>query len=330
MKNILITGGAGFIGANLTLELQKRYPDAKITVLDDFRVGKFKNLLGFRGDCLAYNVADASWMTWAKTQDWDHIFHLASITDTTVLDERKMMNENIEGFRNILELAAEKKASVVWASSAATYGNVDKPVKEEDAGQPNNIYGFSKWVMEGLARKYFGRVKRVVGLRYFNVFGPGEYYKGHASSMIYQLTLQMMNGKRPRIFKPGDQKRDHIYVKDVVAATIQAHQSKENTVLNLGTGKSTSFNEIVAAINEALGANMEPEYFENPFSFYQNFTQADMSHHEAMTGFVCKYSAREAILDYVRNHLKPSSGLTVTTIENKKFDSSAAAATVKA
>jgi ADP-L-glycero-D-manno-heptose 6-epimerase len=224
------------------------------------------------------------------------------------MDERKMMNENIEGFRNILELAAEKNASVVWASSAATYGSVDKPVKESDAGQPNNIYGFSKWVMEGTARKYFDKIKKVVGLRYFNVFGPGEYYKGHASSMIYQLTLQIMVGKSPRIFKYGEQKRDHIYVKDVVAATIQAHQSKENTVLNLGTGTATSFNELIDAINEALGTNVKPEYFDNPYAFYQNFTQADMEHHRSMTGFTCRYTTREGILDYVRHYLKPQFG----------------------
>ncbi len=323
MKNILITGGAGFIGANLTMELQKRYPEAKITVLDDFRVGKFKNLLGFHGDCLAFNVADKSWLDWAYAQDWDHIFHLASITDTTVMDERKMMNENIEGFRNILELALKKKASVVWASSAATYGSVDKPVVESQAGQPNNIYGFSKWIMEGLARKYHDKIK-VVGLRYFNVFGPGEYYKGHASSMIYQLTLQIMNGKRPRIFKHGEQKRDHIYVKDVVDATIRAHTSKQSTVMNLGTGASTSFNDVIAAINEALATNVEAEFFDNPFPFYQNFTQADMTHHKAMTGFTCKYTAREAIIDYVRNHLKITSGLTITTIENRSFATPAA------
>lgn len=314
MQNILITGGAGFIGANLTLELEKRYPKANITVLDDFRVGKFKNLLSFKGDCLAYNVADPAWLIWAKNQPWDHIFHLASITDTTVLDEKKMMHENVEGFRNILELATLKKASVVWASSAATYGSVDKPVKESEAGQPNNIYGFSKWVMEGLARKYFDKIPKVVGLRYFNVFGPGEYYKGHASSMIYQLTLQIMNGKRPRIFKYGEQKRDHIYVKDVVEATIRAHNSKENTVLNLGTGAATSFNELIAAINEALGSRVEPEYFDNPYSFYQNFTQADMSHHQAMTGFKCKYSTHDAILEYVSNYLKPTFGSKEATV----------------
>jgi ADP-L-glycero-D-manno-heptose 6-epimerase len=213
-----------------------------------------------------------------------------------------MMYDNVEGFRNILDMAVEKKATVVYASSAATYGSIDRPIQESDAGNPNNIYGYSKWIMDQLAPSYYDKIK-VVGLRFFNVFGPREYYKGHASSMIYQLALKMMEGHRPRIFKWGEQKRDHIYVKDVVTACLMAHKAKESTVMNLGTGQATSFNEIVDAVNEALGTDMKPEYFDNPYSFYQNFTQADMSHHEKMTGFRCHYSTREGILDYVRNYL---------------------------
>ncbi|HOW58248.1 MAG TPA: ADP-glyceromanno-heptose 6-epimerase [Candidatus Omnitrophota bacterium] len=302
MKNILVTGGSGFIGSNLALELQLRFPEATITILEDFRSSCFKNLLGFKGDILAYDCADKSWLSWAKAQKLDIIYHMASITDTTVLDEKKMMHDNVEGFRNILDLAVEKKAIVVYASSAATYGSMDRPIKESDAGHPNNIYGYSKWIMDQLARTYNHKIK-VVGLRFFNVFGPREYYKGHASSMIYQLALQMMTGKRPRIFKWGEQKRDHIYVKDVVTATLMAHQAKANTVLNLGTGQATSFNEIVDALNEALGTNLKPDFFDNPYSFYQNFTQADMSYHEQMTGFRCQYTTREGILDYVKNYL---------------------------
>lgn len=241
MKSVLVTGGSGFIGSNLTLELQTRYPEARITVLDDFRGSSFKNLLGFQGDVLAYNVADKGWQEAFKNQPLDTIFHLASITDTTVLDEKKMMADNVEGFRNILDLATEKKAAVVYASSAAVYGNgpeslvkqgLEAPFKEADGGMPNNIYGFSKWVMENLARTYEGKLK-VVGLRYFNVFGPRETFKGAAASMTYQLFLQMKAGKKPRIFKYGEQKRDFVYVKDVVEATIRARESKQNTVLNV-------------------------------------------------------------------------------------------------
>lgn len=302
MKNILVTGGSGFIGSNLVLELQSRYPAAAITVLEDFRSSCFKNLLGFKGDVLAFNCADKAWMDWAKGKKLDIIYHMASITDTTILDEQKMMYDNVEGFRNILDLATEKHAAVVYASSAATYGSIDRPIKESDAGRPNNIYGYSKWIMDQLARTYYDKCK-VVGLRFFNVFGPREYFKGHAASMIYQLALKMKDGHRPRIFKWGEQKRDHIYVKDVVEATLMAHKAKENTVMNLGTGQATSFNEIVDALNEALGKELKPDYFDNPYEFYQNFTQADMNHHERMTGFRCRYTTREGILDYVKNYL---------------------------
>ncbi len=302
MKQILVTGGSGFIGSNLALELQNRYPKAAVIVLDDFRGSSFKNLAGFRGEVMAFDAADSSWMERLAKRPVDVIFHLASITDTTVLDEKKMMFDNVEGFRNVLEFAAAKKADVVYASSAAVYGSQDTPMKEQDAGRPNNIYGFSKWTMEGLAKSYEGRLK-VVGLRYFNVFGPREGFKGAAASMIYQLAKQMMEGNRPRIFKFGEQKRDFIYVKDVVEATIRAREAKQNTSINIGTGQATSFNEVIAAINEALGTNRAPDYFDNPYDFYQNFTQADMTHTQNTLGFKCRYSTREGILDYIRQYL---------------------------
>lgn len=309
MKHVLVTGGAGFIGSNLALEIQSRFPEAQVSVLDDFRVGRFKNLLGFRGDVLAYDVASKDWMEIFRERSLDTIFHLASITDTTVLDERKMMFDNVEGFRNILDLACAKNATVVYASSAATYGSQDAAMKESDGGKPNNIYGFSKWTLENLAR-FYDKKLRMVGLRYFNVFGHREYYKGAAASMIYQLALQMMAGKRPRIFKWGEQKRDFVYVRDVVEGTLLARLSKENTVVNIGSGQATSFNEVIQAINEALGTSHEPDYFDNPYDFYQNFTQADISHTRKAIGYAPKYTTREGILEYMRQHLMPASGQT--------------------
>lgn len=312
MKNVLVTGGSGFIGSNLTLELQGRYPKAQMTVIDDFRGSSFKNLLGFQGDVLAANVAEKAWLEGFKNRPLDTIFHLASITDTTVLDEKKMMFDNVEGFRNTLQLAQEKNAALVFASSAAVYGSQDTPMNVSDAGRPNNIYGFSKWTMENIARNFQGSI-RVVGLRYFNVFGPRESFKGRAASMIYQLFGQMRAGRRPRIFKFGEQKRDFIYVKDAVEATIQAASARENTMLNVGTGNAVSFNDVIAALNEALGTHLEPDYFDNPYDFYQNFTQADMSWTEKAIGFKCRRSTRDAILDYVRNDLLASETFSVSS-----------------
>lgn len=317
MRNILITGGAGFIGSNLALEAQQRFPEAWISVIDDFRASRFKNLLGFKGEVLAFDVAQKDWLGIFKDRPLDAVFHLASITDTTVLDEKKMIFDNVEGFRNVLELALEKKCDVVYASSAAVYGSPQKenrgqaplgcqsPFKEEDAGRPNNVYGFSKWVMDQLARSYAKRLK-VVGLRYFNVFGPGEWFKGAAASMIYQLAQQILAGKRPRIFKWGEQRRDFIYIKDTVAATLRAREARESTIVNVGTGQSTSFNEVIDALNEGLGADLKPDYFDNPYDFYQDFTQADVSRAREEIGFEPKFTTREGILDYVRNFLLPS------------------------
>ena len=299
MKNILITGGAGFIGSNLALELQTRYPTARITVLDDFRSAGFKSLIGFQGDVMAYNVAECDLSVLMKNKPFEIIFHIASITDTTILDERKMMFDNVEGFRKVLDFACERKAELIYASSAGVYGSQTTPMKEADGGRPNNIYGFSKWTMENLARLYEDKLK-IVGLRYFNVFGPRETFKGEAASMIYKIFCQMKAGKRPRIFKFGEQKRDFVYVKDVVEATIQAQKSAKNTVVNVGTGEATSFNEVIEILNEGMGTNLEPEYFDNPYDFYQNFTQADMSHTAKAIGFKPRYSTREGILDYLK------------------------------
>lgn len=302
MKSLIVTGGAGFVGSNLVMYLQEHFQDSHIIVIDDFRQSGFKNLEGFKGDVIASNVAGREWINAVKSTKINAIFHIASITDTTVMDERKMMYDNVESFRNILDLAVEKSAPVVYASSAAVYGSQSRTMKEEDGGRPNNIYGFSKWVMENLAATYYSKIK-VVGLRYFNVFGPGEYHKGLAASMIYQLARQMIEGKRPKIFKWGEQKRDFVYIKDVVAATVGALSAKENTVINVGTGKSTSFNEIVEILNKILNSGRKPVYFDNPYGFYQDFTEADISKAKDVTGYEPRYTTALAIEEYVTKYL---------------------------
>ena len=125
--------------------------------------------------------------------------------------------------------------------------------------------------------------------------------------MISQLYLQMRSGKRPRIFKFGEQKRDFIYVKDAVELTLKAREAKQNTALNAGTGTATSFNEVIDALNEALGTHLAPDYFDNPYDFYQSFTQADMTHTQGVLDFKGRYSTRDGILDYVRRYLAPAS-----------------------
>ena len=302
VRNILITGGAGFIGSNLTLALQGKYPEARLVVIDDFRSGDFRNLQGFRGDCVAMDISRLDWSHQFRDTVFDAIFHEASITDTTVHDQFLQVHDNVEGFRRLLEFAAPHQIPVVYASSAATYGKGTGRMPEDQLATPANIYAFSKVQLDNLARDYARRnpAWRIVGVRYFNVYGPGEAHKKSAASMIYQLYLQMKAGKRPRVFVAGEQKRDFVYIKDVVALSTQALTSPRSQVFNCGSGRAFSFNEVIAALNQALGTNLAPEYIPNPYeSFYQTHTEADMTLAETDLKFRPSFAPSEGIADYI-------------------------------
>src|SRR5947209_11748724 len=152
--NFIITGGAGFIGSNLTLALQEKFPDARLTVIDDFRSGNFKNLAGYRGDFVAQNLATLDWRE--KFGDpaaagFDAIVHLASITDTTLHDQFVQVHDNVESFRRLLNFARPHKTRIVYASSASTYGAASSASVETNGAAPSNVYAFSKAMMDNLA-----------------------------------------------------------------------------------------------------------------------------------------------------------------------------------
>jgi ADP-L-glycero-D-manno-heptose 6-epimerase len=302
MRNILVTGGAGFIGSNLTLALQAEHPDARIVVIDDFRSGDFKNLCGFKGDFVAADVSRLDWQKQFKELVFDAIFHEASITDTTEHDQLLQSHDNIEGFRRLLEFAAPHRTPVVYASSAATYGIAAGINREEQLPVPANVYAFSKVQLDNLARDYARRLPswKIVGLRYFNVYGPNEPHKKAAASMIYQLYCQMKAGKRPRVFRAGEHKRDFVYVRDVVGMTMHALTARQSAIYNCGSGVAVSFNDVIAELNRNLGTTLEPEYFENPYAFYQPHTEADMSKAGQEIGWIPKFTPAAGIADYVK------------------------------
>ena len=297
-KKYLVTGGAGFIGSNIakTLEAQGH----EVTVLDDFsKNGHFKNLIGFKGDVITMDLFERV----PQDMYFDAIFHEAAITDTTVMDQKVMMEQNVEAFKKLLAFAAENEIKkVIYASSAATYGNGPVPNLESQPTHPENVYGFSKVIMDNVARQFYddNNDMTIIGLRYFNVYGPGEYHKGKMASMVYQLYNQMKAGKRPRVFKYGEQQRDFVYVKDIVKINLCAlANGKETGVFNAATGVPRDYNAIIENLNKALGTHLEPEYIDNPYPFFQLKTQADITKSKEKLGYEPDYTLEEGIADYV-------------------------------
>jgi ADP-L-glycero-D-manno-heptose 6-epimerase len=298
----IITGGAGFIGSNLTLTLQEKFPDAHLAVIDDFRSGDFKNLTGYRGDFVAENLAALDWGEKFGDEKFGAIFHLASITDTTLHDQFVQVHDNVESFRRLLSFARPTKTRIIYASSAATYGPASEASVESNGAAPANVYAFSKVIMDNMARRAAMESSNwiIVGLRYFNVYGPREAHKGVPSSMIYHLAQQIKAGKRPRIFKHGQQKRDFVYVKDAVEGAIRALDAQTSGIYNLGTGQARSFNELIDILNKCLCTNFEPEYFDNPHAHYQNFTQADLTNARSALGYEPRFPLEDGVRDYMQ------------------------------
>jgi ADP-L-glycero-D-manno-heptose 6-epimerase len=301
VQNLIVTGGAGFVGSNLTLALQERFPDTRLTVIDDFRSGDFKNLTGYRGDFVAQDLATLDWHQQFGDEKFDAIFHLASITDTTNHDQFEQVHDNVESFRRILDFARSTKTRIIYASSAATYGSTSQASVESGGAAPANVYAFSKVIMDNIARHAAADTPDwiIVGLRYFNVYGPREAHKGVPASMVYHLSQQMKAGKRPRIFKHGEQKRDFVYVKDIVDGSLCALDAKASGIYNLGSGQARSFNELIDVLNKCLGTNFQPDYFDNPHAHYQNFTQADLTNARRALGYEPRFPLEDGVRDYM-------------------------------
>jgi ADP-L-glycero-D-manno-heptose 6-epimerase len=290
-KTILITGGAGFIGSNLAFFLQDNFPNSKIIIFDCFRsyetfpnsnlksFGHYKNLIGFKGNIICGNINNQSDIALLSDYKFDYIFHLAAISDTRVYDQEIILKTNVNSFYDLLSIAKKDQSTLVYASSAATYGSQPSP---QTVGKecPENPYGFSKLIMDQIANKYCNENPEltIVGLRFFNVYGPKEYYKANTSSMVIQLGHQILDGKAPRLFNNSDSIfRDFIYIDDVLQSIIKGCSPKKNGVFNVGTGISRSFQDIADILQTELATDFGSEYFNNPYDGYQMHTQANIA-----------------------------------------------------
>ena len=255
----LVTGGAGFIGSNITKKLVEEGKD--VIVIDNLITGKEKNLDSvidnitfLKGDILDKNLLEDI------TNNVDGVFHqaaLASVQDS-FSNPKEYHNVNVNGTENILELAKKNNFKVVYASSSSVYGNPERiPIKESDSKNPINPYAETKLKKEELATKYAGMGVKVIGLRYFNVFGKGQS-KEYAG--VLKLFLERIrDGLPPKINGDGTQFRDFVYVEDVADANIISMNSKINhEFFNVGTNTSITILDLAKTIIKFSGLDIEP------------------------------------------------------------------------
>jgi ADP-L-glycero-D-manno-heptose 6-epimerase len=285
---IIVTGGAGFIGSNLVRALNRRLL-RDILVVDDLTDGrKFVNLLG----C---DIADY----WDKAlfserlragliERPEAVFHQGACAVTTEWDGRLMMDTNYRFSTELLDFCSRERVPLIYASSAAVYG-ASTVFKENDssAERPLNVYGYSKLLFDRYVRRHLSDVRsQVVGLRYFNVYGPAEAHKGPMASVAYHLNRQVAQEGEARLFQgsggyeAGEQRRDFVHVDDVVRVNLWFYEHRNvSGVFNVGTGASAAFNDVAHAIIDWHDAG-KIRYIPFPEELkarYQSFTQADIS-----------------------------------------------------
>lgn len=332
MGKIIITGGAGFIGSALLWGLNQRGISNVLLVddpvkspggdhgaghddsdkMDNIAHLQYEELVGikeFREKLLAgdYNSAGV-----------EAILHMGACSSTTEKNWEYLLDNNVDYSKDIIRWCFDRGVRCVYASSGATYGSGEAGYSDDhslfDDLKPLNLYGKSKLMVDIWARDG-GYLDKIVGLRYFNVFGPNEYHKGHMRSVVAKKFEEVSEKGYIELFKSynedyrnGEQKRDFIYIKDAVAATLHFLDNKDLAgVYNIGTGKAETWNAVAKAMFKALGKKPNIKYIDMPDDLrdqYQYFTQADITKLRK-SGFKQPFTSLEkSVRDYVVNYLK--------------------------
>jgi ADP-L-glycero-D-manno-heptose 6-epimerase len=312
---IIVTGAAGFIGSCVASRLnQAGY--ANLILTDNLRENdKWKNLrhLNFEDYLDRAQVPDFL----KGASGVEAIIHMGACSSTTERDAGYLMENNYRYTLRLAQHCLQHNIRFIYASSAATYGGGEKGYEDDEARLPEllplNMYGYSKQVFDLKARRQ-GWLSKICGLKFFNVYGPNEYFKDDMASVIFKAFNQIRESGRVRLFKShrpefkdGEQLRDFVYVKDVVEAILFLLQHPQvSGVFNIGSGRARSFNDLVTATFNAMGLPVNIEYIDMPPAIrdrYQYFTEAKMNKLRGKGFDKLFHSLEDGVKDYVQNYL---------------------------
>ncbi|PKP58673.1 hypothetical protein CVT91_08120 [Candidatus Atribacteria bacterium HGW-Atribacteria-1] len=277
-KKVLITGGCGFIGPKLAMKLLEK--NADITILDNFSDINKINMNKIIEDCkiVKGNILDKKSLE-KIDKNISYVFHFGAPSSIILFnkDPNLRVHETICGFLNIMgwvkEIGIDK---LVYPSSGSVYGNVPPPQSENISPKPVNLYGICKLTTEHIAKNYSDYVPSV-GLRIFAGYGPGEEHKGDYASVVTLFLESIIKGESPIIYGDGTQGRDFVYIDNVIDAIVaSAEKNIKDEVINVGSGKRYSFNDIINIINHKLNKNIKPKYVNRPINYLEN-TLADIT-----------------------------------------------------
>jgi ADP-L-glycero-D-manno-heptose 6-epimerase len=320
---VLVTGGAGFIGSALVWALNRRGCE-NIVVCDILGTDeKWRNLAALR---FADYVEAADLLPRLQNGalgKFDLVLHLGACSATTEKDASYLAKNNYEFTKDLAEWSLAKKTRFVYASSAATYGDGSAGMEDDDSLldklRPLNMYGYSKHLFD-LHAKRAGFLNKIVGLKYFNVFGPNEDHKGDMRSLVHKSFAQVQKEGVIRLFKShrkdykdGEQKRDFLYVKDCAAMTLHlAATPRANGLFNIGSGHARTWIDLANAVFTATKKKPVIKFIEMPEAIrdkYQYFTQANLLRLRG-AGYAAPVTSLEnAVFDYVRKYLVPDKRL---------------------
>ena len=318
--NIIVTGGAGFIGSAIVWRLNQLGHDDILIVDRADETDKWKNLAPLK--FADYIDADDFIDDLDDFKDARVVFHLGACSSTTETDADYMLRNNYQFTQDLARWAVKQRIRFVYASSAATYGDgsagMSDGTDDLDKLRPLNIYGYSKHLFDQYAFRH-GMFDRIVGLKYFNVFGPNEDHKGDMRSLVNKAFGQINETGKLKLFKSanpdyadGEFGRDFVYVKDAVEMTLHFMDRTDGGLFNVGSGRMNTWNALADAIFRVLDLPKNVEFIDMPENLrdkYQYHTQADLKRIRD-AGYTAETTQLDqAVEDYVRNYLIPGKHL---------------------